>query len=215
MPVTGITDGFGPVLGAPVQDNADISKHDFMNLLVAQIRNQDPFSPMDNAQFTAQLTQFTMLEQLEVMNNRLEENIIIGQSINNTALLALVGRKVTVAGDKLWVDGAEVSESSLNASGSGTARIEVIDESGNVVATYSREVIAGLNDVTWDGQLADDESAPDGQYSLRVTLEDNGRTIDFVTLMTGSVTSLRYENSLAMVEVAGQEFYVSEIYKVS
>ena len=215
MPVTGVTNGFGPVLGAPAQNNADISKHDFMNLLVAQIQNQDPFSPMDNAQFTTQLTQFTMLEQLEGMKNKLEENIVIGQSINNTALLVLVGRQVTVTGDQLWVDGDEVSESSLKAAGSGTARIEVVDESGNVVATYSREVSSGLNDVTWDGRLADDETAPDGQYSLRVTLENNGHSVDFVTLMTGSVTSLRYENSLAMVEVAGQEFYVSEIYKVS
>ncbi len=127
----------------------------------------------------------------------------------------MVGRQVTVTGDKLWVDGDEVSESSLNAAGSGTARIEVVDESGNVVATYSREVSAGLNDVTWDGRLAGDDAAPDGQYSLRVTLENNGNAVDFVTLMTGAVTSLRYENSLAMVEVAGQEFYVSEIYKVS
>lgn len=215
MPVTGITDGFGPVLGAPAQDAADLSKHDFMNLLVAQIRNQDPFSPMDNAEFTAQLTQFTMLEQLEGMKAKLEENIIIGQSINNTALLSLVGRKVTVAGDQVSVADDEVSESAVNAAGSGTAQIEVIDESGNVVAAYSREITAGMNDVTWDGRLDDDTTAPDGSYSLRVTIENDGQAVDFVTLMTGAVTSLRYENSVAVVEVAGQEFYVSEIYKVS
>jgi flagellar basal-body rod modification protein FlgD len=181
MPVAGVTDGFGPILGAPVQDRADISKLDFMNLLVAQIRNQDPLSPMDNNEFTAQLTQFSMLEQLEELKSKIEESVVIGQSINNTALLSLVGRKVTVAGDQLWVDGDEVSESTINAAGSGTAHIEVVDESGEVVAAYTREVSAGLNDVTWDGVRTDGQAATNGQYSLKVTLEDEGQPIDFVT----------------------------------
>ncbi len=90
-----------------------------------------------------------------------------------------------------------------------------LDSIGGGLVDQDETIVGADRDAIGEVELADDESAPDGQYSLRVTLEDNGRAIDFVTLMTGSVTSLRYENSLAMVEVAGQEFYVSEIYKVS
>ncbi len=52
MPVTGVTDGYGPVLGQPARDYTAVDKMDFMTLLVAQIKNQDPLSPMSNAEFT-------------------------------------------------------------------------------------------------------------------------------------------------------------------
>ncbi len=109
MPVQGITNGYGPVIGQPETSAADISRMDFMTLLVAQIRNQDPMSPMDNAEFTSQLTQFTMLEEMESMNLKLEDNLLVGQTINNTAMLGLVGKQVTVEGNRTWVDAGEVS----------------------------------------------------------------------------------------------------------
>ena len=65
MPIAGITDGYGTVIGQAERDYAEISKIDFMALLVAQIKNQDPMSPMDNAEFTSQITQFTMLEEMD------------------------------------------------------------------------------------------------------------------------------------------------------
>ena len=73
MPVAGITDGYGPVVGQPARDYTDVDKMDFMTLLVAQIKNQDPMSPMDNAEFTSQITQFTMLDEMKSMNAKLEE----------------------------------------------------------------------------------------------------------------------------------------------
>ena len=64
-----------------------------MNLLVAQIQNQDPLSPMDNAEFTSQITQFTMLDEMQSMNAKLEDNLMVGQTINNTAMLIEIARK--------------------------------------------------------------------------------------------------------------------------
>jgi flagellar basal-body rod modification protein FlgD len=216
MTVTAITSATGPVLGAAENDYSEVGKIDFLNLLIAQIRNQDPLSPLDNAEFTTQITQFTMLEELTALKDKLEENLLIGQSINNTAMLALVGRDVTVAGDRVWVGDEGVSESGIVVEQPATATIEVVDEAGEVVATYSRELVAGHNDVTWDGKLAGgDESAEPGAYTLRVNVENEGRAVSHVTLMTGRVTGLRYENNYAVVEVGGEEFYVSEIYKVS
>ena len=70
----GITDGYGSVLGSAERNSGEINKIDFMTLLVAQIQNQDPMSPMDNAEFTGQITQFTMLEELEGVNERLDQS---------------------------------------------------------------------------------------------------------------------------------------------
>ena len=120
MPVSGITDGYGPVLGQPARDYTAVDKMDFMTLLVAQIKNQDPMSPMDNAEFTSQITQFTMLDEMKSMNAKLEENLVVGQTINNTAMLGLIGKDVTVEGNKVWVAEGTASESVVAASGPGS-----------------------------------------------------------------------------------------------
>ena len=215
MPVSGITDGYGPVVGQPVNDPASIDKMDFMTLLGAQIKNQDPMSPMDNAQFTSQITQFTMLDEMQSMNAKLEENLMIGQTINNTAMLGLVGKNVTVEGNKVWMNEGTVSESVLAADGPGSVTIEVTDDTGHVVATYTRTVERGLNDITWDGKLENGEPAGDGNYSVTVTPQDGDESLAFTTLMTGPVEGLRYENNMAVVIIDGMEYFVSDIYKVS
>jgi flagellar basal-body rod modification protein FlgD len=131
-------------------------------------------------------------------------------------MLGLVGRKVTVEGNRTEVAGGAAGENMIAAAGAGTARIEVTDDTGHVVATYLKDVEAGLNDVTWDGRLADGTVAEDGAYTITVTVADSAATeVPFTTLMTGAVQGLRYENNMAVVMVGGLEFLVSEIYKVS
>ncbi len=215
MPVSGITDGYGPVVGQPARDNAAVDKMDFMTLLVAQIKNQDPMSPMNNAEFTSQITQFTMLDEMKAMNARLEENLLVGQTINNTAMLSLVGKNVTVEGNKIWMDESVASESVVAADGPGNVVVEITDDTGHVVATYSRSIERGLNDVSWDGLLENGDLAEDGNYSLSVSPADGSENVSFTTLMTGPVEGLRYENNMAVVIIGGQEYYVADIYKVS
>ena len=216
MPVSAIPSATTPVLGAASRDYSEISQVDFMNLLVAQIQNQDPLSPMDNAEFTSQITQFTMLDEVTALGQKFEENLVMSQSINNTAMLALVGRSCTVAGDEVHVSGGEASGNKISCADAGTATVEVLDADGNVVATYHRTVDAGLNDIDWDGELANGDVAEDGEYSLRVTVENAaGGRIEATTLMTGAVEGLRYEGGVAVVTVHGEEFYVSDIYQVS
>jgi flagellar basal-body rod modification protein FlgD len=216
MPIAGITDGTGAVLGQAGRDYSQVSKLDFMALLVAQIKNQDPTSPMDNAQFTSQITQFSMLEQLESMSSSLQDNVAVGTAINNTAMLALVGRKVTVAGNDVMLAGGTANESMIAASGNGRATIKITDENGRVVRTYEQSVTKGLNTVTWDGRTDDDVVAADGKYTISAEVKDSsGKAVTFKNLMTGAVAGLRYSDNQAIVMVNGEEFYVSEIYKVS
>lgn len=213
--IQGFTDGYGPVLGAPERDDSAIGKLDFMQLLVAQIQNQDPLSPMDNAEFTGQITQFTMLEEMQAQSAKLDENLLMAQSINNTAMLGLVGKNVTVEGNALSVAGGAATETTIAAQGPGRATITVTDETGKVVRTYHRDVTAGLNTATWDGKLDDGTVAADGDYTVSVEVANGDAAVPFTTLMTGPVQGLRYVNNVAVVMVGGREFYVSDIYKVS
>ena len=213
--IQGITDGTGPVAGAAARDYSQIDKLDFMQLLVAQIQNQDPLSPMDNAQFTGQITQFTMLEEMQAQSGKLDESLAMAQSINNTAMLGLVGKSVTVEGNGVTVADGEASDTVLACAGPGQAVIEVTDSSGRVVRTYSKSVQQGLNTVGWDGTLDDGATAADGDYTVSVKVTNGDTDVNFTTLMTGPVQGLRYVNGVAVVMVGGREYYVSDIYKVS
>jgi flagellar basal-body rod modification protein FlgD len=216
MPYTpGINDATGPVIGAASRDISEVNKLDFMNLLVAQIQHQDPLSPMDNAEFTGQITQFTMLEELQGLAAKMDENVLMSQSINNTAMLALVGKNVTVEGDTTRVTDGVATETVVVTAGPGTAEVTVTDSGGNVVRTYKAPVSGGLSAVSWDGLDDDGEAAVDGEYTVSVSVTNSGKDLPVTTLMTAPVEGLRYENNIAVVMVNGREYFVSDIYKVS
>ncbi|MBU1073039.1 flagellar hook assembly protein FlgD [bacterium] len=187
----------------------------FLQLLITQIQNQNPLDPLDNAQFTSQLSQFAMLEELQQMNTSLEQNMVYSQSLNNTMLLGLVGKHAVVEGDGVSVAAGEVSSSQVQVPATGLATIEVLNESGTVVATYTREVAPGWNDVTWDGREDDGDAAGDGSYTVSISVADRGGNgISAVTYMSGIVESIRFENNLALLHIAGRDYYASEIAKV-
>ncbi len=216
MPLAGITDLIGPTLGAEERNPGEVSRIDFMTLLVAQIQNQDPMSPMDNQQFTSQITQFTMLGEMEKTNRNLEESLIMAQAINNTAMLGLVGKNVTVEGDQVQLTDGVVTGNMIVAELPGTVFVEVKDSTGTVVASYTKSVTAGLSEIDWNGLDNNEEVLPDGEYTIDVKLTStHGADIPFKTLMTGAVDGLRYENNQAVVIVGDTEYFVSEIYKVS
>ena len=156
-----------------------------------------------------------MLEEMQAQSAKLDENLLMAQSINNTAMLGLVGKQVTVEGNGVSLSGGQASETVLATNGPGTAVIEVTDSSGRVVRTYPKQVDTGLNTVSWDGKLDDGTVAADGDYTVSVKVTNGDLDVPFTTLMTGPVQGLRYVNNIAVVMVGGREYYVSDIYKVS
>jgi flagellar basal-body rod modification protein FlgD len=69
-----------------------LGKDEFLKLFTYQLRSQDPLNPMDSASFTAQLAQFSSLEQLFNMNDRLEDIVAYQTSLNNGVVAGLIGR---------------------------------------------------------------------------------------------------------------------------
>ena len=190
-------------------------KDQFLRLLITQIQNQNPMDPLDNAEFTSQLSQFAMLEELEQMNASLEQNMVYSQSLNNTMLLGLVGKQAVVEGDQVNMADGDISSSQLQVSAAGLATIEIRNESGTIVATYTHEVDPGWNDVTWDGLVSSGGAAADGAYTVSVSVEDRaGNALASTTYMSGIVESIRFENNLALLQIGGRDYYASEIAKV-
>lgn len=194
---------------------AQQSQDQFLQLLVTQMQNQDPLNPMDNSEFTNQLTQFSQLEEMQNMNSQMQESMIYTQSLNNTMMLGLVGKNATVEGNLVEVNGDNISSNRVNVTTGGIITVEVKDDAGNVVRTYETTSEAGWNDISWDGKDDDGDTVADGNYTLGITAQDNAENdVSFTSFMTGVVDSIRFENNLVLVNMAGQEYYASEIVEV-
>ena len=96
-----------------VSASADVSanKDMFTKLLVAQIRNQDPLAPSDPSQFVNQLSQLSQTEALQSLSKTTSASASVLQSLQVLAMGGQVGSQVTVATDRLRLDGAPVSGS--------------------------------------------------------------------------------------------------------
>lgn len=71
-----------------------VSKDEFLKLFTTQLQYQDPLKPMDSTEFTAQLAQFSSLEQLFNLNKNMEQSISYQQSLNNGVAVSLIGKTV-------------------------------------------------------------------------------------------------------------------------
>ncbi len=131
----------------------------FLKLLVAQMQNQDPLNPMDNAQVTSQMAQINTVTGIEKLNTTIE-----GLSSQFTQLqamqgAALVGRDVIVEGNVLDID-AGVGQGGFElSSAADSVKIEILSPSGQVVETMNLGAqSAGMHSFDWNAGTATNES---------------------------------------------------------
>ena len=169
-----------------------LGKDDFLKLLVAQLRTQDPQSPMNPDQMAAQLAQFTSVEQLTNINKSLEAQATAQSSLLNEVAAGTaagnIGRIVTANSDLVEIDGS--GKETLVVSGAGgPAQLNVFDaRSGRQIATYGMGSLRkGTSDVVIGGALED--LAP-GVYRVTVTPLDPKAPNNWTTAVRGRVTGL-------------------------
>ena len=91
----------------------ELGKNEFLNLLVAQLNNQNPLEPQGNGEFIAQLAQFSQVEGIEKLNDSMGSLLTGYQSSQALQASSLVGRKVIIPSDKAVVDTRESFKASL------------------------------------------------------------------------------------------------------
>jgi flagellar basal-body rod modification protein FlgD len=121
----------GKAAGATANDAGSAER--FLKLLVTQMQNQDPLNPMDNAEITSQMAQINTVSGIEKLNGTVEG--LNRQFVQMQALqgASLVGRDITIQGDKLAVQGGSaVGGFELEASAD-RVKVEVLNGAGRVV----------------------------------------------------------------------------------
>lgn len=165
----------------------------FLALLTSQLKNQDPLSPVDSNQFTAQLTQMAGVEQ-QLLTNDLLKGLLAAQGGGGLAGAATyIGKEATAAWSATKFTDGEATWSYELASNATSATLQVLDGSGNVVwSGDAPDRTTGVHDFTWDGETTTGGNAQDGQvYSLRVVARDAaGGAIDSQVLTRGRITGV-------------------------
>jgi flagellar basal-body rod modification protein FlgD len=177
-------------------DTEDIGIDQFLTLFIAQIKNQDPLSPLDSAEFTAQLAQFTSVEQLYGMNESLSD---IKQTLNDQdgqqELIALIGKTVKADDNTISVEDGEALSGFFNLEESADTTVSVYDSNGLKIRTlYSGWKDKGEHNINWDGRDESGEIVQDGTYTFEVTARDeNGYYVAANTYISGEVTGVTYK----------------------
>jgi len=201
-----------------VGGNTELGKNEFLKLLVTQMQHQDPLSPMDNAEFTAQLAQFSSLEQLVSVNDNLT-GLSAGQTPTGMASVAgFLDREVVANGNRAQISGGVAT--SLQFSLDGAAEISTAtlkDVNGVTVGSVSMGALAGgAHEVQWDGLDSLGNPLPDGRYSFVVTAQDSaGDTVAARTEVRGVVSGASYEGTDAFLNVGSHRVALTDLISVN
>jgi flagellar basal-body rod modification protein FlgD len=163
----------------------------FLKLLVAQLKNQDPLNPMDNAQMTSQMAQMSTVEGIEKLNTTLNSMV---ESVSNSQSMqaaSLIGKNVMVPGNQLTLSkGAAYAGINL-AKAADNVKIHILDSTGKEVQVESLGAQkAGVLNFAWDGKLSDGTTAADGTYKFTVEATQGGSSVTVDALQIGTVSAL-------------------------
>ena len=200
------------------EEDSSLGKDDFLKLLIAQLSAQDPLDPMGAQDFSAQLAQFSGLEQMTNVNTNLEILQKLQTASQNTSSLNLIGKIVESYGNAF--SHSENSSETLSyslASDAEWVRIDIFDIAGSQIDSVNLDSqTQGKNTASWDVFDKHGKSLPAGTYSFTVKAENQaGATITVDTFSSGLVSDVVFGADETYVIVNGKELPISTIKRVS
>jgi flagellar basal-body rod modification protein FlgD len=197
---------FGAGTATQAKGSTEETKDRFLSLLVAQMKNQDPLNPLDNAQVTSQLAQLSTVQGIENMNATLQ-SLATSMGANQMAQATpLIGHDVLVPGNTIspnelqGVMGFELSRPADKVS------VSILDAAGNEVRKLSLGSRAeGVNLLAWDGLTSNGSAAAAGNYTFKVDATQGGQSVSQTALHLGMVNSVSQSSSGVKLNLAGNE----------
>jgi flagellar basal-body rod modification protein FlgD len=166
----------------------------FLTLLTTQLKNQDPLSPLDSTQFTAQLVAFTGVEQQINTNTKLDSLIGVDKGSQLANAAAFIGDTVEAPSSQASInaDGTISNIGYTLPSAASAVTLTVTDSSGNVVSSGNAPVTQGHNSVIWTGQDGNGNALPAGLYNVSISALDQSQQpmSGITTSIIGAVTNV-------------------------
>jgi len=161
----------------------------FLNLLVTQLKNQDPLDPLDANEFTSQLVQFASVEQQIYQNANLEKLLALQQTSQISSMVDFIGHTVEATGKQIPLEDKKAEFTYTLDTNSAETLINIKDASGITVFAVDGETAVGKHTFTWDGLSLGTMPQPEGVYTVTVTAFDPLRNLqDVEQTVFGRVT---------------------------
>jgi len=195
----------------------ELGRDQFLTLLVAQLKHQDPLNPMESTEFTAQLAQFSSLEQLFDINDNLEALQAKENSQGLENLLDYIGKEIKSTDNNIALNNGEAFGGSYTLEDRGDVIISVFDTEGSEIRTiYKDDQEAGEHSVDFDGKDNYGYPVSDGYYSFSVqAFNSEGSPIKVSTGLSGLVTAVTYQGSTPYLIVGDHLIHPESVTEVS
>lgn len=180
----------------------ELSKDDFLKLLLKQMQMQDPLKPFDDGQMLqemAQLTSLTASENLQKSIFRLTASLTENQAVSAAGL---VNRKVEIPSPFAPLLGDGLRGSVFAEEASDNIKITIKDDKGNVVKTITKSAGSpGMVDFNWDGVAEDGTTKEPGIYTIEANTTLHGQNYQLQTLGAFRVGSIAYNKGSGHVSL--------------
>lgn len=179
-----------------------LTQSDFLQLLVTQMRNQDPTKPTNPGQF---INEISALSEVSDMNGMSTSMTNLANSMSSNQLLGgtnLIGQTVLASGTSaVLTTGGSITGAVNPPAGTTALTVQVTDANGAPVDSFTVAPQAGLTPFTWNGATASGGTAPAGTYQFAVTANTNGTTSSLTPQLAYTVNSVTLDptsNSLTL-----------------
>jgi len=188
---------------APKKKSNELGQDAFLQLMITQMKNQDPLSPQENSEFVAQLAQFSSVQGLEKLNSSFNNFSSSFQSNQALQASSLVGRSVSVeSANSILTTGGIISGSVNLPASTSDMNINVFNSKGALVANIPVGAAPkGETNFRWDGQnievngelmewTSGEKALPPDTYKFEVTASQNGKKEQLATNLSANVNSV-------------------------
>ncbi len=186
---------------------------DFLQMLMTQLQNQDPTSPMDTNTFTTELVQFSSVEQQINTNSSLNSLIQLTQSGQLLQSSSLVGHQVSLNSTTLPLQKG-TGEVQFTAPVAEPVTVSITDASGTTISQSTVNAQQGSNTWTWNGQSASGAAMPDGAYNVTVTAQSGTTVTPVPFTVVGTATGLSKNGTSLNLQVGGVTTDISNVNSV-
>ncbi|MBO6537110.1 MAG: hypothetical protein JJ966_12880 [Balneolaceae bacterium] len=215
--------GINPTLlqgNTQAQGKSSLGQQEFLQLLVAQMRNQDPVNPMDGAEFASQLAQFNSVEQLISVNQGLDQlamsQDLMGSSLTNSMAASLTGKDIRALSDQVFLSSEGEAEINFKLNDS-ASDVEIIVRTASG-AEVRRENLSGIpsgdSAWTWDGLNNNGERMGEGEYTVEVVAKNGANNVGALTFIEGFASKVRYTSQGVYLSVNGIDIPIGDVEEV-
>ncbi len=188
--------------GEPAEE--DTGRTDFLELMIAQLNNQDPLSPQENGEFLAQLAQFSSLESMRNLESSFGQLANALTSGNALQAASLVGREVLTRTDTALVDAGGIRGQIDVPSATDSVSVDIFDPNGVLVRQLTLGPHPGGElDFDWDGLNAAGKTVRPGVYRFAAQGVIDGESTALATTMPALVGSVSFGESGTILNIVG------------